>query len=255
MTHEPFDTQAAAYALGALDAEERARFETHLADGCLRCVSTLRESGEVAAMLAAEAPRAVPPAGVREALLRRAAADHATARPAARLREWWTPWAVAAAAAVLLAVLGTMVVTGGNEARLQTLAQESSALREELRQRRTETAMATLLRDPATRIVALHGAGPLPAAEGRVVWHPTAGGVLLVSKLPPAGAGNAYELWTISAGRPRPAGVFDVDASGQATHRVDPTEQPVDVFAVTVEPEGGVPAPTGPIVLASKARP
>jgi anti-sigma-K factor RskA len=35
--------------------------------------------------------------------------------------------------------------------------------------------------------------------------------------------------------------------------RVDPVPEgrPVDVFAVTIEPAGGVPAPTGPIVLAS----
>ena len=64
-------------------------------------------------------------------------------------------------------------------------------------------------------------------------------------------AGKVYELWTISAGQPRPAGVFTVDASGRATHPVAPTRAPVDVFAVTLEPEGGVPAPTGPIVLAS----
>ena len=47
--------------------------------------------------------------------------------------------------------------------------------------------------------------------------------------------------------------MFNVDADGRATHRVPAAEgdAPVKVFAVTLEPEQGVPAPTGPIVLAS----
>ena len=74
---------------------------------------------------------------------------------------------------------------------------------------------------------------------------------MLITKLPPAPAGKAYEMWTIAGGTPTAAGVFQVDASGQAIHRVPPGAGPVDVFAVTLEPESGVPAPTGPIVLAS----
>jgi anti-sigma-K factor RskA len=75
-----------------------------------------------------------------------------------------------------------------------------------------------------------------------------------VAGLPPAPAGKTYALWTIVGGTPRPAGLFGVDAAGRGTHRIAPvsTGAPARVFAVTVEPEGGVPAPTGPIVLASK---
>ena len=111
---------------------------------------------------------------------------------------------------------------------------------------------ADLLRDPATRVVTLRGLGPSPEATGWVIWH-QAGGQLFVANLPPAPPGKAYELWTIGETVPRPAGVFRVDAEGRATHRVEPVAggRPVKVFAVTLEPEGGVPAPTGPMVLAS----
>jgi anti-sigma-K factor RskA len=37
MNHEPFDTLAATYALGALDGDERVEFERHLAGGCDVC--------------------------------------------------------------------------------------------------------------------------------------------------------------------------------------------------------------------------
>jgi len=49
------------------------------------------------------------------------------------------------------------------------------------------------------------------------------------------------------------AGVFDADPKGQALF--ESTEFPLpeaEAFAVTVEPRGGVPAPTGPIVLVGK---
>src|SRR5947208_2562785 len=97
------------------------------------------------------------------------------------------------------------------------------------------------------------GRGPSPGATGWVIWHQTVGGQLFVANLPPPPPSKTYELWTIGEGAPRPAGVFRVDAEGRATHRVEPVEggKPVKVFAVTLEPEGGVPAPTGPMVLAS----
>jgi anti-sigma-K factor RskA len=250
MTHEPFDTQAAAYALGALDGEERTEFERHLATGCALCQASLRESGEALAALAAQLPPAVPPAGVRAALLRRIEADAAPRRSVAPGQRRWLGWATAAAAAAVVGALATgLILTSRYEARVAQLAGEVAGLRAE---RAQAQAVLDLLRDPATRLVVLQGAGPSPAALARVIWHETAGGWIMVAKLPPAQPGKTYELWTFSGGRPSPAGVFDVDASGSATVPIKATGGPVEGFAVTLEPAGGVPAPTGPIVLAAR---
>jgi hypothetical protein len=112
-----------------------------------------------------------------------------------------------------------------------------------------------LLGDPATRVVSLAGLPPSPAAQGRLLWNPHAGGLLVTADLPPAPAGKAYELWAIAGGKPLPAGVFAVDPTGRASLRVEPIEgvAKVEGFAVTLEPAGGVPAPTGQMYLASKA--
>jgi Anti-sigma-K factor rskA len=56
---------------------------------------------------------------------------------------------------------------------------------------------------------------------------------------------------TMSGWSPQPAGTFGVDEAGAAVVGIAPTGGAVDVFAITLEPAGGVPAPTGPIVLAS----
>jgi hypothetical protein len=128
------------------------------------------------------------------------------------------------------------------------LQREEAALRE---QSAVYRGAVELLRDPATRVVELRGAGPSPEAAGRMIWNDASGGQLFVANLPAAPTGKAYELWTLGGPAPRPAGVFQVDASGRATHRVE-ASGPAAKFAVTLEPEAGVQAPTGPIVLASR---
>jgi hypothetical protein len=182
-----------------------------------------------------------------------------TRRPASGAS--WVPWAAATAAvAVISAMLTGGMVASRYEARLGQMARETAAVRERLRQGeaalREQVAVYRgafeLLRDPATRVLALHGAGPSPEASGRVIWHDTAGGQLVVANLPPAPAGQAYALWLGNGGAPRPGGVFQVDASGRGMHRVPAAGGPVARFTVTLEPEAGAPAPTGRIVLASR---
>ena len=111
-----------------------------------------------------------------------------------------------------------------------------------------------LLGDPETRLVSLAGLAPRPQAQGRIIWNARAGGLLVAADLPPPPAGKVYELWAIAGGQPLPAGLFTVDAEGKASLTVAPLAgvATVDVFAVTLEPAGGVQSPTGAMYLASK---
>ena len=259
MNHEPYDTLAATYALGALDGDERVQFERHLADGCAVCEAALRASAETLAALARSAPPMVPPPRVKEELLHRIATT-GPARDGRRPRP--LVWAAGTVAAVIaVAAFTGAFVAARYEGRLGQMAREAAALR--ARVQRDEAALqeqiavyrnvVDLPRDPQTQIVTLRGLGPSPGASGRVVWHPFNGGHVFVANLPSAPTGKAYEMWTIGDAAPQPAGVFQVDTAGRGTHRIPPVEggKPVKVFAVTLEPEGGVPAPTGPMVLAS----
>ncbi|MEK7700733.1 MAG: anti-sigma factor [candidate division NC10 bacterium] len=177
-------------------------------------------------------------------------------------RRPWLAWAVGTAAAAIAAAAFTGgVVAARYEARLGLMAREGAALRQRLQREivglRDELAVyrsaGELLREPATQVVALRGLGPSPTATGRVIWHPAVGGHLFVANLPPAPPGKAYALWTVAGGPPQPAGVVQVDAQGRGMHRLaPPAGKGVTVFTVTLEPEGGAPAPTGPMVLASK---
>jgi anti-sigma-K factor RskA len=254
MSHEPFETLAAVYAVGALDGDDLVRFEAHLRAGCDQCEAVVRDSQDALAALAGEATPAIPPARVREELVRRV---DTSSRPRAR-RFRFLPWAAGTAAAALAAGLfASGVVAARYEKQFGVVMRETSRMREALKREqatlREEVAAAQLLRDPDTRVIALDGLPAAPGASGRVVWNPKAGGRLYVAGLPPAPPGKTYELWTIAGAAPRPAGTFDVDANGTAAHPLAPADGgPVKVFAVTLEPAGGVAAPTGPMMLASK---
>jgi anti-sigma-K factor RskA len=254
VNHEPYETLAAVYAVGALDGDDLAEFEAHLPT-CPACQAAVRDAQETLARAVLSAPPQAPPPGAREALVRRVAE-----RRNVGARSWLRSAAVTAVVATAAAAFAATWVAVRYEARLGQMARETAAVKERLG--RNEAALreqvalyrgaVELLRDPATRVVDLRGQGPASAASGRMIWNETAGGHLFVAGLAPAPAGKTYELWTIAGQIPRPAGLFVVDAAGRGAHRVASAGGPVKVFAVTLEPEGGTPAPTGPIVLASR---
>lgn len=138
----------------------------------------------------------------------------------------------------------------GRVAALQaTLAQRQEILREALAQR--DEALR-LLADPQVRLVRLAGLPPSPNASGRILWHPvTRTGILLATGLPEAPPDRVYELWAIAGAEPVPAGLFAVSAGSRAFLRLPtlPGAQAFDRFAVTLEPVGGVPKPTGQMYL------
>jgi anti-sigma-K factor RskA len=275
--HDVFDELAAGWALGALEADDAARFEAHLQTGCAVCERTLADYQSALVAVAGDL-REAPPARVRHAVLARV--GESSPRRPRRLRTVLVSVTGMALAAGIAAVVTAGALRARYEPQLERLAREADGLRaqltlqvetvSDLRQRLAEqertltmvraegaeqSRQLALLTDPASRVVELAGLAPSPGAQGRMIWNPRAGGLLVAIDLPPVPPGKTYELWAISAGKPLPAGLFRVDAQGKGTLTVPPLEgvSTVDVFAVTLEPEGGVPQPTGQMYLASKA--
>jgi anti-sigma-K factor RskA len=120
-----------------------------------------------------------------------------------------------------------------------------------LQSEREET--LSLLSAPQTRVIRLAGLSPSPSASAYLLWNAKAqGGALLTSGLPQIPGNRVYELWAIAGKEPpMPAGIFEVDEAGRAFLRLPPLPRAkrFDKFAVTDEPAGGVPKPTGPMHL------
>ena len=95
----------------------------------------------------------------------------------------------------------------------------------------------------------------IPGAIAASIWSPQdQRGLLVVEGLPPLAPTQSYQLWLIDPKQRTPvsAGLLPVTTSGNlrvqfgADLRVDS----VDRFAITIEPRGGAPVPTGKMVLA-----
>src|SRR5262245_62482079 len=122
MSHEPFETLAAVYAVDALDGDDLAVFEAHLPT-CSACQASVRDARETLARATLSMRPQAPPAAARAALVSRVAERRET-RAHGWLR-WVAATAVAAGAAAMFA--GTWVAVR-YEARLGQMARETAAV-------------------------------------------------------------------------------------------------------------------------------
>lgn len=231
-------TLAGAYTLHALDAEEQRLFERHL-EACTSCQDEVRGYARTATLLAA-AVEETPPASLRERLLAEVdvtpqARPVVTAAPSWRLR--LAPVLAPVAAGLALALL---VLTGG----LVQQNREIASLR--VAQERREAALHEVLAAGDVRRLAMAGEG-----EGTVLWSPSRQvAVLVAGGLAELPADRTYQLWLMRDGVPLPSELFRPDEQGRVVAVVRGTPEDVQAAAVTVEPAGGVQAPTGTMVLA-----
>jgi hypothetical protein len=234
------------YALDALDAAEAARVEEHL-DTCRRCTGEVDEHRETIGLVASAGSNA--PSGVWDAIAARIAAEPAPApvptprlvgrteavRPTRGYPTRWLAAAAAAAAAVVALVAGLTV-------RIDHLDHQVARIGAAAQQAEGFQAAAEALVDPSTRRVALTSTSPSGSPLGLLLILPSGTAYLVAARLPTLPADRTYQLWSIVAGRAISVGLLGPHPV-VAPFRVDPAVSPQD-YLVTVEPSGGVVAPT-----------
>jgi len=218
-----------AYAVDALDANERARFEEHLS-ACAECQAEVASLQDAAASFSAMTATQ-PPAELRAKVL----ADIRTVRPLppvvtrleARRPRRWTNLVAAAA------VLG---VLGGGVAVWQQTHDGTSQVRpsaaEQIRTAADVTAVTQDLGNGATATIYRS------VSLGKAA--------LVTSHLPAAPDGKVYQLWLqnsqghmVDAGLLKGSGHREVVLSGDASNAT--------AAGITVEPAGGSETPTIPV--------
>jgi anti-sigma-K factor RskA len=230
MSNDPHDLLAA-YALDALDDDERERFERHLAD-CEECAEQLALLREPVAALAYAAEGPVPRNELRDRIIEGARAEPRAAVIKLPRRNWalGAVAGVAAAAACLAIGLGIYAHSLSN-----SLDRERSA----------NSAVEKLLAENATT-------KPLIGANGSLIVAENGRAGLLVCGLAGAPSTKTYEAWVISGKSPVPAGLF---RGGNGCSSVLLTERvPKNAtVAVTLERAGGATSPTLPILFRAEA--
>ena len=118
--------------------------------------------------------------------------------------------------------------------------------------------IANVIESPVMQTLALAGQGEFKGAVARAYIEPDSGRVILYAhNLPPVPDGRVYQMWVlVEKQAPLSAGLLPVSPKGDAQYDSGPLpgglEGAVKV-AVTLEPAGGVPAPTGPFVLLNES--
>lgn len=286
--HAQYEELLALGALDAADEAERRSLDAHLA-ACEECRAELRSLSDAAAALALAAVPVAPAPEVRARLLaslKQTTQDEARrddARDAVRgsnvvtlddarraprhlffvSRPAFAFTAIAASLLVVALTAATVILWQRNTTMKSQLASLSDTLiqmRAELGQTRGELARAReqgeILTAPAMRTGELAATKLATGAAARITYDMNTGRAVFVAEnLPAPPAGREYQLWFIADGKPLPGSAFTTDAQGRAEVRaiVPPEGRRAQVFAVTLEPAGGMPAPTGEMYLKSKA--
>ena len=272
MDKERFQELCSAYVLGALDGEELREFENALesADSELRQLYV--EMKRLALHLPLTVEEMHPSPAVKERIFKAIRSsptneEEGIAGKIASFLGFRKPqFGFAISFALLMLVLG--------------LGYYSMLLREVIRQRdRNIIAMETdimqqgkrftllqtelvrkeellkVIQSPKIDIVIMNGLEVNPAGYGKIIWDPdkkTA--ILQISNLPAVPKGKDYQLWVIKDKKPISAGVFTVnDPLNESLFKIDElvetNKKSINAFAITLEPKGGVPQPTGQMYL------
>ncbi len=219
-----------AYALGALDPEERAAFERALAADP-EAQQRLAEYQAVAEALPLAAPARLAPAHLQADLRRRLAAS----RPRRRFAPTWRlsarGWALAAVGAAALVAIAAAVLL------LQPQGDAAAQL------------YARIAAQPDVRRVALTPAMPDVTGGELLMTADGQQAVIRVDRLPILGEEQTFQLWLVDAAGARSGGLFRYDRAAGPFYIIVPLEKPAsayEAFGVSLEPAGGSPLADGP---------
>jgi anti-sigma-K factor RskA len=245
------------YALGVLEGDEKSAIESHVPT-CAACASKLAEARGRIALLAFSAPRVEPSPAVKERLMRQihtppeSSSAQITSREPERdagfFRRWWA--AVLVPGGVTLAIATIFLWT--ENARLhRELVQQRDTMQQQQKQLDEARHVAALMEAKDTVHVSLASQPGMPKGDVRVMYNAKMGMAMCDGWVEPAPANKTYQLWLVPMeGKPISAGVI-----ASSTGPINPWTVKIPqgvaakAFAVTLEPEGGMPQPTGPMVL------
>lgn len=265
MMDKQLNLNTGAYALDALDMDERAEFErSALTDP--QAADEARSLSETAALLAygteEEAPPAqlktdlmaairnkqqlTPPSDVRDISSAKSRAPHVTRTQNPKGNRWMPLLSAAAALVVFAGVVGWVVGQNTTDSDLQKrlVALEDKQANAQAQQE----AMLGIVSSADAKIATTEmpdGASVTVASSGKANQA-----AIMVQGMPELPADKTYELWFISEAGAIPAGLMQ--NPGSPTPGMQVLDGPVDGathVGITVEPAGGSPAPTTPPLM------
>ncbi|MEW6406697.1 MAG: anti-sigma factor [Chloroflexota bacterium] len=232
--HTPFIENIPAYAIGAMDADEAAALESHLAT-CASCRTELAEYRLVSESLLTAVPPKPPSAALRKRLQSRLPRAKKASRPQ------WT-WSFGSLA-MGLTVVALLVLNLLSLTQFRRIQNQQADL---LNQLEDAQAALALLSSQTAQMFSVSG----EKVSGTLLLDEEQNrAVLIVQDLPMLAQDQTYQAWLIEPDGGRvSAGLFHAESGQTYTTQVIFASQELSDFVgigVTIEPSGGSEAPTG----------
>jgi anti-sigma-K factor RskA len=251
--HSQFRELIEGYALGSLDAPERALLETHLATDCSECADALEEARRVVSQLAYLAPSVEPPQQLRRTLMqvvRSEASGDERRSPTSGTVPWWMWGAVAALLLFgLYSTWNTQRLNNEIKRINDQMAAERRHNQDLLQERIAAQRQMRILTDPLSKKIMLPSKdAQMPELEA--MWHPELGLCVMGHKVPMPADNHVFQLWLIpkaQGSKPMPVQTLWPEADGKLMRVVDNPPEPMwntKAIAITEEPAGGSLQPT-----------
>ena len=246
-----------AYALGALDPQDRAALEAHLAAGCPECAKAVEEARWLVTQLAYTAPEAAPSDMLKGRLMQTVRAEaQSLGKPRVMPSKTVIPfWLWAGVAALLVFSIYSAWNTRRLNNEIRDANNRAAVLRDEHKKTEQELALAKreamILMDPSSVKIALKsGNAQGPQLEAK--WHSQLGVVVMGENIPMPSPHHVLQLWFIpkkAGAMPMPSMMIRPDANGKFVLLVSNPPESMDAtkaLAISEEPEGGSPWPSNP---------
>ena len=166
---------------------------------------------------------------------------------------WWQPVAAAVAAAAITWLAVSMPLRQRQEQLSDEVATQAVRIQELEQAVQDANGQLQVLRSPEMLMVSVTGTESQSGASGRILWNRESDvWHLAVRGMSEADTGKTYQLWYVTAEEEKiSAGTFEVGPDGTATElfRVPEGIGAIVLAAVTDEPAGGSPQPTGSFQL------
>jgi len=260
-----FEELCAGYVLHSLDEDERKEFEQMLEGATDEEQQLYQSLASTANQLAFTVERDEPSDMLKERLMDEIRSGESDEKISGTLPQSgveskendeksgfsWQAFAIAASFALLIVSLSLVFYSFNLRSQVSNQKTRIVQLKNELQQK---SEMLSILGSRDVDMVIMSGMEVNPNGYGKVIWDPKKQQALLqVSNLPPVPKNKDYQLWLIKNNKPVSAGVFATNSQGDNFFKIEKmaqaSKQSANAFAVTLEPKGGVPQPTGDMYL------
>ena len=250
---EKYEDQITLFALGLLKGYELRQLEEHLDTGCEICEQLIRENKLALNSIAYSLDDSPLDPEIETKIFDKIEAQESTPSNSTKVGFWnsikpiWLNLGSAVA-------VGLLVFLFANN---MSLRNELSVQKQDIKNLQAslgkDTEVMDYVMNPNVQTVKLAGTMSELNSSGKLLWdEDSTKALLLVSNIPTLEEGMTYQVWCIENSIPVSLGTFKVNENGEEMMEIKSMPRPSKEMEVliTLEPDGGMPHPTGATYLA-----